>query len=112
MFLSLLITIPAAQVTPQLPGGEWSLLLGDTTTPPPESAKKDREVLNQQGQTVDTKARELTEDEVFCTEAAARAGVEFENPSDVEPLVVLRCFGPEAQPDAPALGTHKSNKFR
>jgi len=56
--------------------------------------------------------RELTEDEVFCTEAAARGGVEFENTSDVEPLVVLRYFGPEAQPDAPALGAHKRNRFR
>lgn len=35
-----------------------------TTTPPPESAKKDREVLNEQGQTVDKKARELTEKEL------------------------------------------------
>jgi hypothetical protein len=46
---------------------------------------------------------ELTEDEVFCTESAARAGVVFENTSDVEPLVVLRYFGPEANPDAPSL---------
>jgi hypothetical protein len=37
---------------------------------------------------------ELTDDEVFCTESAARAGVVFENTSDVEPLVVLRYFGP------------------
>lgn len=46
---------------------------------------------------------ELTEDEVFCTESAARAGVAFENTSEVEPLVVLRHFGPEANPGAPAL---------
>jgi hypothetical protein len=46
---------------------------------------------------------ELTEDEVFCTESAAKAGVTFENTSDVEPLVVLRYFGPEANPDAPGL---------
>jgi hypothetical protein len=46
---------------------------------------------------------ELTEDEVFCTESAARAGVVFENTSDVEPLVVLRYFGPEASLDAPSL---------
>src|SRR5437763_15826064 len=32
---------------------------------------------------------ELTEDEVYCTESAAKAGVTFENTSDVEPLVVL-----------------------
>jgi hypothetical protein len=47
---------------------------------------------------------EMTEDEVFCTEAAAKAGVTFENLSPVEPLVVLRYFGPEVNPDAPALG--------
>jgi hypothetical protein len=46
---------------------------------------------------------ELTEDEVFCTETAAKAGVTFENTSEVEPLVVLRYFGPEANPDAPDL---------
>jgi hypothetical protein len=46
---------------------------------------------------------ELTEDEVFCTESAAKAGVTFENTSEVEPLVVLRYFGPEANPDAPDL---------
>ena len=54
---------------------------------------------------------ELTEDEVFCTEDAAKAGVTFENTSDVEPLVVLRYFGPEVHPDAPAMGAHKKNKF-
>ena len=54
---------------------------------------------------------ELTEDEVFCTEAAARAGVTFENTSEVEPLVVLRYFGPDANPDAPALGAYRKNKF-
>jgi hypothetical protein len=53
---------------------------------------------------------ELTEDEVFCTEAAAQAGVTFENTSEVEPLVVLRYFGPEVNPDAPAMGAHRKNK--
>jgi hypothetical protein len=46
---------------------------------------------------------ELTEDEVFCTEDTAKAGVTFENTSTVEPLVVLRYFGPEVNPDAPYL---------
>jgi len=46
---------------------------------------------------------ELTEDEVFCTEDAARAGVTFVNTSPVEPLVVLRYFGPDAHPEAPSL---------
>jgi hypothetical protein len=47
---------------------------------------------------------ELTEDEVFCTEPAARAGVVFENTSEVEDLVVLRYFGPGVNPDAPGIG--------
>ncbi len=47
---------------------------------------------------------ELTQDEVFVTESAARAGVTFENTSDVEPLVTLRYFGPEANPHAPEIG--------
>jgi hypothetical protein len=46
---------------------------------------------------------DLTEDEVFCTEQAAKAGVTFENTSATEPLVALRYFGPEVNPDAPAL---------
>jgi hypothetical protein len=50
---------------------------------------------------------DLTEDEVFCTESAARSGVVFENTSDVEPLVVLRYFGPEVNPDAPQVGAHR-----
>jgi hypothetical protein len=54
---------------------------------------------------------ELTEDEVFCTEDAARAGVTFENTSEVEPLVVLRYFGPDVNPDAPELGAYRNNKF-
>jgi hypothetical protein len=54
---------------------------------------------------------ELTEDEVFCTETAAKAGVTFENTSTVEPLVVLRYFGPEVNPDAPTIGAYRQNKF-
>jgi hypothetical protein len=46
---------------------------------------------------------ELTEDEVFVTESAAKAGVTYENTSGTEPLVVLRYFGPEVNPEAPAL---------
>ncbi len=46
---------------------------------------------------------ELTEDEYFCSEAGAKQGVTFENTSETEPLVCLRYFGPEANPDAPAL---------
>lgn len=46
---------------------------------------------------------DLSEDEVFVTESAARAGVTYENTSDTEPLVVLRYFGPDANPDAPVI---------
>jgi len=50
---------------------------------------------------------ELTEDEYFCTEDGAKAGVTFRNTSTTEPLVCLRYFGPEVNPDAPAVGAHK-----
>ena len=49
---------------------------------------------------------EQTEDEVFVTAGTAQAGVEVEN-TGTEPLVGLRYFGPEAQPDAPSVGDHK-----
>ena len=51
--------------------------------------------------------RELTQDEFFCTEDGARRGVEFRNTSAVEPLVCLRYFGPETNPDAPQVGAHR-----
>ncbi len=54
---------------------------------------------------------ELTEDEYFATEAGAKAGVTFENTSETEPLVCLRYFGPEVNPDAPKMGAHRGNKF-
>ncbi|MEX0716200.1 MAG: hypothetical protein WD066_06430, partial [Planctomycetaceae bacterium] len=44
----------------------------------------------------------MTEDEVFITAKAARAGVEIENTGS-EPLVGLRYFGPDAQPGAPEI---------
>src|SRR6476469_8895922 len=50
---------------------------------------------------------ELPEDEVFCTEPAAAAGVVFENTSHVENLVVLRYFGPGANSDAPEIGAYR-----
>jgi hypothetical protein len=49
---------------------------------------------------------ELTEDEVFVTHDAARKGVVFEN-TGREPLVTLRYFGPNVNPDAPNVGDHK-----
>jgi hypothetical protein len=54
---------------------------------------------------------ELTRDEVFCTESAAKAGVTFENTSEVEPLVMLRYFGPDVNPDAPEMGAYQANVF-
>ena len=47
---------------------------------------------------------ELTEDEYFCSEDGAKEGVVFENLSKTEPLVTLRYFGPETNPDAPEVG--------
>ena len=47
---------------------------------------------------------ELTEDEYFCTEDGAKAGVTFENKSETEPLVCLRYFGPDANPHLPEVG--------
>jgi hypothetical protein len=46
----------------------------------------------------------LTEDEVFVSAPAAKAGVTFENTGS-EPLVSLRYFGPNANPNAPAKPT-------
>jgi len=42
---------------------------------------------------------QMTEDELFVTVEAARAGVRVENRSDVDPLVLLKHFGP-GNPDA------------
>jgi len=44
-------------------------------------------------------------------EAGARNGVTFENTNETEPLVTLRYFGPEVNPDAPAMGASRKNKF-
>src|SRR5436190_11271622 len=45
---------------------------------------------------------QMTEDELFVSEDAARAGIRIENPSDTDPLVVLKHFGP-GNPDAERL---------
>ncbi len=50
---------------------------------------------------------EMTEDEVFITEKAAREGVVIENLGKECPLVLLRYFGPDVNPQAPAVGAHK-----
>jgi hypothetical protein len=51
--------------------------------------------------------RRMTEDEVFVSAPAAKAGVAIEN-TGTEPLVGLRYFGPDAQPQAPNVGDHKT----
>jgi hypothetical protein len=45
---------------------------------------------------------ETTEDELFVSHAAAAAGVRIENPSETDPLVILKHFGP-GNPDAERL---------
>ena len=49
---------------------------------------------------------DLTEDEVFVGFDAARRGVTFDN-NGVEPLVTLRYFGPDTNPQAPAVGDYR-----
>ena len=49
---------------------------------------------------------ELTQDEVFVTDHAARAGLRFENGSETEDLVILRYFGPDVHDDLPEVGDH------
>jgi hypothetical protein len=52
---------------------------------------------------------ELTSDEYFVTHDAARAGVTFHN-TGAEPLVTLRYFGPDTNPQMPQVGAHKTKK--
>ena len=52
---------------------------------------------------------QMTDDEVFVTESAAKDGVVIEN-TGTEPLVSLRYFGPDACPDAPEVGAYKNLK--
>ena len=52
---------------------------------------------------------QMTDDEVFVTESAAKDGVTVEN-TGTEPLVALRYFGPDASPDAPEVGAYKNLK--
>lgn len=49
---------------------------------------------------------EETEDEVFITHEAAKAGVEIENTGS-EPLVGLRYFGPDVHANLPKLGSYR-----
>jgi len=50
---------------------------------------------------------EMTEDEVFITEPAARQGVTIENLGKECPLVMLRYFGPDVNPQAPEVGDYR-----
>lgn len=51
---------------------------------------------------------ELTEDEVFIGAKAAKEGVVVENLGKECPLVLLRYFGPEVNPNAPKVGAYKA----
>jgi hypothetical protein len=54
---------------------------------------------------------ELTQDEVFVGYETARQGVVFDN-NGTEPLVTLRYFGPDTNPNAPNVGDHKKQAAR
>lgn len=49
---------------------------------------------------------EMTEDEVFITAKRAGEGYEVENLAKECPLVILRYFGPDVNPQAPAIGSY------
>jgi hypothetical protein len=49
---------------------------------------------------------DLTEDELFVTADAAKAGIRIENPSSTDPFVILKHFGP-GNPDAESLRKDK-----
>jgi hypothetical protein len=51
----------------------------------------------------------MTEDELFVTEVAARAGVRVANQSETDPLVILKHFGP-GNPDAEPLRQRASRR--
>jgi hypothetical protein len=50
------------------------------------------------GRTIETPSMirfgQLTNDELFASEAAATGGVTIHNPSDSDPIVILQHFGP------------------
>ncbi len=51
---------------------------------------------------------QMTADEVFVTHKRAREGYEVEN-TGAEPLVLLRYFGPDTNPNAPKIGSYARN---
>ncbi len=52
---------------------------------------------------------EVTKDEVFISEKAAKAGITYTN-TGAEPFVTLRYFGPGVHQDLPAVGDHLKHK--
>jgi hypothetical protein len=50
---------------------------------------------------------EMTEDEVFISAKAAKEGVVIENLGKECPLVLLRYFGPDVNPNAPEVGSYR-----
>jgi len=50
---------------------------------------------------------EMTEDEIFITAKKAQEGYEIENRGSECPLVALRYFGPDVNPQAPKVGDYK-----
>ncbi len=53
----------------------------------------------------------LGRSETFPPMVARNASVTFENTSETEPLVCLRYFGPEVNPNALAMGAYRKNEF-
>jgi hypothetical protein len=52
---------------------------------------------------------EMTQDELFVSAEAAKAGVRIQNLSETDPLVLLKHFGP-GNPEAEPLVTNGSKK--
>ena len=65
-------------------------------------------VITYRSDSTETAAKGATPDGGAITTVAV---VPFENTSGTEPLVCLRYFGPEVNPDAPAMGAYRNNKF-
>lgn len=53
---------------------------------------------------------EMTEDEVYISAPAAREGVVIENLGKECPLVLLRYFGPDVNPNAPEVGDYRKGQ--
>ncbi len=60
--------------------------------------------------TVKKNVAKFVEAEISATEEGAKAGITYENTGATEPLVILRYFGPEVNPDAPKMGAYKEEQ--